>query len=162
MFIVLCHNPLHPLPTHLMRFEKKLFKSWGSRTRDFPILTCTTLLFPVDGGWTVWQNWGECNIACGPVSISYQLFRKDRPIYNRKKHFFFICKRVQLLGTFAVKLIILGRDPSSSEVLHKSVSDAWRKRMFWNRWRKGSLSSIASLPKYDIIIYFENLERVFH
>ena len=47
--------------------------------------TNRTLVFLVDGGWTVWQNWGECNIACGPVSISSQsqLFHKARPIYNR-------------------------------------------------------------------------------
>lgn len=26
---------------------------------------CDAGYCPVDGGWTQWQNWGECNVACG-------------------------------------------------------------------------------------------------
>ena len=31
----------------------------------------------VDGGWTAWQNWGECSIACGPDGTRSQIFSYD-------------------------------------------------------------------------------------
>jgi hypothetical protein len=35
------------------------------------------LFVSVDGGWTAWQNWGECSIACGPDGTRSQIFSYD-------------------------------------------------------------------------------------
>ena len=47
---------------------------------------CDAGYCPVDGGWTEWQHWGECTVACGEGKrVSRRYCTKPFPMHGGKK-----------------------------------------------------------------------------